>query len=135
MYLSEITAVKPSNRLLYKACDELCFLSKNLYNAVLYIQRQNYQEGKSYIKEWDMNKLLQEQKNPDYYALNTMSSNYVVKQVDENFKSFFSKLKSKKEGSHNQQVNPPSYKDKIKGRNVATFISNVFPQKHTRKKG
>jgi putative transposase len=102
---------------------------------VLYIQRQNYQEGKSYIKEWDMNKLLQEQKNPDYYALNTMSSNYVVKQVDENFKSFFSKLKSKKEGRHNQQVNPPSYKDKIKGRNVATFYKQRLSTKTYKKEG
>lgn len=48
MYLAEITVIKPSNRQLYKACDELCFLSKNLYNAILYIHNQRYQEGEPY---------------------------------------------------------------------------------------
>jgi len=49
VYLAEITVIKPSNRLLYKACDELCFKSKNLYNAILYIQRKNYYEIYNFI--------------------------------------------------------------------------------------
>lgn len=121
MYLAEITVVKPSNRQLYKACDDLCFLSKNLYNTVLYIQRQNYLEGKSYIGFYDMCKLLREQKNSDYYAINAMSSNYVVKQIDNSYKAYFSLSKLKKEGKYNKKVKLPYYKDKIKGRNVATF--------------
>nr|DAI07041.1 MAG TPA: hypothetical protein [Caudoviricetes sp.] len=60
MLLTEITVIKQSNRLIYKTCDELCFPSKNLYNAILYIQRQNYQEGKPYIQERDMRKFLRE---------------------------------------------------------------------------
>ena len=89
MYLAEITVVKPSNRQLYKACDELCFLSKNLYNAVLYIQRQNYQEGKTYISEYDMCKLLRNQKNPDYYAMNSEISCKVAKQLDNAYTGYF----------------------------------------------
>ena len=121
MYLAEITVVKPSNRQLYKACDELCFLSKNLYNAVLYIQRQNYQEGRSFTPEWEISKLLREQKNPDYYALPSQPANYVVKQVDTAYKTYFSLLKLKKEGKYNKKVKLPYYKDKVKGRNVTTF--------------
>ena len=135
MYLAEITVVKPSNRQLYKACDELCFLSKNLYNAVLYIQRQNYQKGKLYIKEWEMSKLLREKKNPDYYAINTKTSDYVVKQVDENYKSYFALNKLKKENKYNKKVKLPYYKDKVKGRNVATFYKQCLSIKTYKKEG
>ena len=135
MLLTEITVIKSSNRQLYKACDELCFLSKSLYNTVLYIQRQNYQEGKPYIKEWDMNKLLQAQNNPVFYALNTKVSRYVIKQVDESHKSFFSSLQSKNEGNHNQKVNLPSYKDPVKGRNVATFPKDALLKRTYNKEG
>ena len=121
MYLAEITVVKPSNRQLYKACDELCFLSKNLYNAVLYIQRQNYQEGKPYIGEWEMYELLRNQKNPDYYALPSQPAYYVVKQLDKAYKTTFSLLKLKQSGEYKGNVKFPKYKDKVKGRNVITF--------------
>jgi len=135
LYLVEITVIKPSNRKLYKACDELCFKSKNLYNAILYIQRQNYQEGKPYVPEWDMSKLLREQKNPDYYAINTKSSDYVVKQLDGAHKSAFSLLKLKQFGEYKGKVRFPKYKDKIKGRNIATFYKNVLSIKTYKKEG
>ena len=135
MYLVEITVIKPSNRLVYKACDELCFKSKNLYNAILYIHRQRYQEGKPYIGYFDMLDILREQENFDYYAMNTKVSDYVAKQVHENYKKFFSSLKSKKEGKHNQKVNPPSYKDKVKGRNVAIFHKTRLLKRTYNKEG
>nr|DAQ82400.1 MAG TPA: hypothetical protein [Caudoviricetes sp.] len=90
MLLTEITVIKPSNRLLYKSCDELCFLSKNLYNSILYIHRRRYQDGKSYIGHFDMISLLREQENFDYYALpKTMPGDYVAKQVHEDYKILF----------------------------------------------
>ena len=135
MYLAEITVVKPSNKRIYKACDKLCFLSKNLYNAALYIQRQNYRDGKSYISESEMSKLLRNQNNPDYYAINTTVSIYVVKQLDECYKSFFSLLKLKSEGKYNKKIKLPRYKDKIRGRNVATFHSSRLIKKTYKKEG
>ena len=135
MYLVETTVIKPSSRLIYKTCDELCFLSKNLYNTVLYIQRQNYQEGKPYIGYYDMLKLLRAQKNPDFYALPSYPAEYVAQQVDTAYTSFFSKLKSKNEGRHNQKVNPPSYKDKVKGRNVITFYKRKLSKTTYKKEG
>ena len=135
MHLVEITVVKQSNRLLYKACDELCFLSKNVYNTVLYIQRQNYQEGKPYISYFGMTKLLREQKNFDYYAIKPKVSEYVVRQLDESYDSYFSKLQNKKEGNYDKKVNPPSYKDKVKGRNVATFPNECLLKMTYKKEG
>ena len=135
MYLAEITVIKPSNRLLHKACDELCFLSKNLYNTVLYIQRQNYQEGKPYIRRFDMEKLLRTQNNPDFYVLPSKPAEYVVKQVNAAYKTFFSSLKSKNEGKHNQKVNLPSYKNKVKGRNVTTFYKSSLLKQTYKKEG
>nr|DAQ30508.1 MAG TPA: endonuclease [Caudoviricetes sp.]DAU13332.1 MAG TPA: endonuclease [Caudoviricetes sp.] len=116
--------IKPSNRLLYKACDELCFLSKNLYNAVLYIQRQNYQECKSYITDRNMRKVLRSQKNPDYYALPSSPADYVVKQLDEAYKSAFKLLKLKNKGEYKGKIKFPKYKDKVNGRNVTTFYKD-----------
>jgi putative transposase len=135
VYLTETTVVKPSDRQLYKACDELCFKSKNLYNAILYIQRQNYQEGKKYISAWDMDKLLRTQNNFDFYEMNTGVSNYVIQQLDENYDSYFSKLESRNEGKHNQKVSPPHYKDPIKGRNVATFPKGTLLKRTYNKEG
>lgn len=135
MHLVEITVIKSSNRQLYKACDELCFKSKNLYNSILYIQKQNYQEGKSYINENDMTKFLREQKNPDFYALPSKPAEYVVKQVDKAHESCFSKSKSKKEGRHNQKVGLPRYKDPVKGRNVTTFNIKRLRKQTYRKEG
>jgi IS605 OrfB family transposase len=87
----------------------------------LYIQRQNYLEGNPYIKEYDMAKLLREQKNSDYYSLPSTPANYVVKQLDWIYKSYFYLSKLKKEGKYNKKVKLPYYKDKVKGRNIATF--------------
>lgn len=135
MHLAEITVIKPSNRQLYKACDELCFLSKNLYNSALYIQRQNYEEGKPYISENDMKKLLRERGNHDFYALPSQPAEYVVKQLNKDYTTFFSSLESKKEGKHNNQVNPPSYKDKVKGRNITTFYNQSLLKRTYNKEG
>ena len=136
MYLTEITVIKPSNRLIYKACDEVCFLSKNLYNAVLYIHRQNYQEGKPFIKKNDMNKLLRAQKNPDFYAFkNTKVSDYVVTQVDLAYKSCFKLRKLKEEGKYDKKISLPYYKDKVKGRNITTFYKECLLKRTYNKEG
>ena len=127
--------VKPSNRQLYKACDELCFKSKNLYNTVLYIQRQNYQEGKSYISFFDMCKVLRNQKNPDYYAISTKPSEYVVKQADDAYKTSFALLKLKQSGKYKGKVKFPKYKDKVKGRNVTTFYKQCLKKLTYQKEG
>ena len=82
-----------------------------------------------------MGKLLREQKNSDYYNLLSSSSDYVVKQVDDCYKAYFSLLKLKKEGKYNKKVKPPYYKDKFKGRNVITFYKRGLLKRTYKKEG
>lgn len=84
MYLVERHIIKNNKEL-----DELCFNSKNLYNRALYLVRQHYFETKSYLNYFEVNKLMVESKNDDYYALPTKVSKQTLMLLDRNFKSFF----------------------------------------------
>ena len=120
-YLTEINVIKPSQKALYRACDELCFLSKNLYNSALFIQRQNYIDRKPYISHFDMITKLRKDKHPALYALHSLPADYVIKQLHENYKSYFALCKLKAAGKYQGKVRLPRYKDKVRGRNVTTF--------------
>ena len=94
MQLVEQHIIKKSNHL-YKELDKMCLLSKNLYNQSLYRVRQYYFENKKYLTyAKNVNSLTQEQQ-VDYISLPRKVSQWVCKQVDNNFKSFFTSLKSK----------------------------------------
>lgn len=121
MYLTEITVIKPTQQALYRACDELCFLSKNLYNSALFIQRQNYVEGKPYIPHFDMITDLCKEDHSALRALHSGPADYVIQQLHKNYKSYFALCKLKAAGKYRGKVKPPYYKDKVNGRNVATF--------------
>ena len=135
MYLIESTIIKPSQQALYRACDELCFLSKNLYNSVLFIQRQNYITGKPYIPHFDMGKLMRKEKHPDFYALPSGPADYVIQQLDANYKSYFTLCKLKAAGKYRGKIKPPRYKDKVHGRNVATFYKAALYKRTYKKEG
>ena len=135
MHLAETTVIKPSQQALYRACDELCLLSKNLYNSALYEQRQNYFDGKPYIGHFDMINKMREDRNEHFYALPSMPAEYVLKQLHENFKSFFALLDLKKAGKYQSKVRLPYYKDKVHGRNVATFYKDRLRKTTYNKEG
>ena len=135
MYLIETTVIKPSQKALYRACDELCFLSKNLYNSALFIQRQNYFEGKPYISYFDMEKLMRKTKNLDFYALPSSPASYVISQLDESYKSYFALCKLKAAGKYQGPVRLPRYKDKINGRNVTIFHKTRLIKRTYKKEG
>lgn len=110
---------------LYKELDKMCFLSKNLYNQSLYRVRQYYFENKKYLTYANnVNSLTQEQQ-VDYISLPRKVSQWVCKQVDNNFKSFFASLKSK---NVNHKVRIPQYLDK-NGRNILIFTNQAISQK------
>lgn len=73
----------------YKEADNLCFLSKNLYNATLYAVRQYYFKNKKYLRYYDVNKQFTHSNNSDYRALPAKVSKCTQRLVDKNFKSFF----------------------------------------------
>ena len=124
MQLVEQHIIKKSNPL-YKELDKMCLLSKNLYNQSLYRVRQYYFENKKYLTYANnVNSLTQEQQ-VDYISLPRKVSQWVCKQVDQNFKSFFASLKSK---NVNHKVRIPKYLDK-NSRNILTFTNQAISQK------
>ena len=127
MYLVERHIIKNNKEL-----DELCFKSKNLYNRALYLVRQHYFETKSYLNYFEVNKLMVESKNDDYYALPTKVSKQTLMLLDRNFKSFFSLVKNKQSSNYDKPVRIPKYLDK-EGRNITVFPKDAVSKKYLNK--
>ena len=99
------------NHPLFEECAYLCHLSKNLYNATLYTQRQWFFEGsfKSYPV---VNKLFTLENQPDYRALPAKVAKQTQMLVQQNFSSFFALLKKAQNGEYDKPVRLPRYLDK-----------------------
>lgn len=131
MYLVERHIIKTNNPL-YKELDNVCFLSKNLYNKALYVVRQHYFSTKEYLGFYKMCKYLTDSKDVDYYALNTKVSKGTLLLLDRNFKSFFSLVKKKKNKDYDKSIRIPGYLDK-QGRYVAAFEKRAVSKKFLKK--
>ena len=81
----------------YKECDELCFLSKNLYNATLFIQRQSFFE-RNFKNYYSVNKEFTMNNQVDYRALPAKVSQQTQMLVQQNFSSFFALLEKSAKG-------------------------------------
>ena len=102
--------------------DELCFLSKNLYNVTLYHIRQYYKETGKYLSYNKLAKALSDSNNLDYRAMPyAQSAQQVLRQVDNQYKAFYASIKSKK--MQGKKVRLPKYKDKENGRNVFVYTN------------
>ena len=102
--------------------DELCFLSKNLYNVALYHIRQYYKETGKYLTYSKLAKELSDLNNLDYRAMPyAQSAQQVLRQVDNQYKAFYASIKSKK--MQGKKVKLPKYKDKENGRNIFVYTS------------
>ena len=131
MYLVERHIIK-SNNPLYKELDNVCFLSKNLYNKALYIVRQHYFNTKEYLNYYKVNRKLIDSKDVDYYALPCKVSNQTLRLLDRNFKSFFSLVKKKKNKDYDKPVRIPRYLDK-QGRYATIFEKQAISKKFLEK--
>lgn len=125
MQLVEKHIVKRTDKR-YKDLLQLCHLSKNLYNTVLYTIRQHWLEtknddtiSKKFLNYYDVWNILKVD-NSDFKALEYHSAQLVIKQVEASFSSFFSLLKLKSEGKYQKKVKLPKYLDKD-GYNVISF--------------
>ena len=107
----------------FKELDNLCFLSKNLYNVTLYHVRQHYFKTKEYLNYNKINKLSNELFPNDYKALPTKVSQQIQKLVDNNFKSFFQHLKVRKQG---ERINIPKYLHKENGRQIVPYTKQAI---------
>ena len=111
-----------SNNVLYKELDNLCFLSKNLYNQALYRIRQQFFEDKSFKNYYDLNRELHDENQIDYRALPANSSQETLKLVNQNYSSFF---KSLQKGIKSARI--PGYLDKNKGRQIVVYNHMTLP--------
>ncbi len=116
----QIVISNKSNK--FAQLDELCFLSKNLYNVALYHIRQYYKETSKYLSYNKLTKILSDSNNIDYRAIPyAQSAQQVLRQVDKQYKSFYESIKSKK--MQGKKVRLPKYKDKENGRNIFVYTN------------
>ena len=118
--LVEKQIIKSSNPL-YKELDNLCFLSKNLYNVTLYTIRQHYFDTNKYKSYFSIVSDFTKENQVDFRALPAKVSRYTIRLVDQNMKSFFALLKKKQANQYTNPVHLPKYLDKTKGRQVVRY--------------
>lgn len=134
MQIVEKTIIRKSH-LLYQEMDELAFKSKNLYNAALYLVRQEFFKTGKFLSAYDLFKIFKSSNQSDYISLPRKVSMQVLFQIDQNFRSFFNALKSYKQNPAKFTNKPkiPGYKDKLKGRNVVTYEKQAISLKALKK--
>lgn len=110
------------NHIMWKACDDLCFKSKNLYNYANYIMRQSFINKEGIIKYGDLTKQLKHS-NP-FIQLGSNSSQHTLKMLCKSWKSFFELLKMYNKNPKSLLGRPklPRYKDK-NGRHICILTN------------
>lgn len=96
--------------------NEICRLSKNLYNSCIYNQRLQYKENKKYIGWITLNNRFVKENQVDYRALPTKVAKQTMRMLDDNYKSFFAKQKN-----GDLSAKPPHYLDSKTGRYIARY--------------
>ena len=131
MQLVERHKISPNHQF-WQQIDELCFLSKNLYNYCNYQLRQNFIFDSIYL---GYNQLYHQVKNtPDYKALPAKVSQQVLRLLDKNWRSFFAANKAYKTNPEKFRASPklPKYKHKVKGRNILTYTRQAISKTQLR---
>ena len=112
----------------YDECDRITFLSKNLYNATLYYQRQSLFNN-SFEKYFDVNKKFIHMNQPDYRALPAKVSKMIQQLVDNAFKSYFALVKKKQRNFYDKLVSLPKYLNKTQGRCTTPYTEDALSLK------
>lgn len=112
----------------YDECDRITFLSKNLYNATLYYQRQSLFNN-SFEKYFDVNKKFIHMNQPDYRALPVKVSKMIQQLVDNAFKSYFALVKKKQRNFYDKSVSLPKYLNKTQGRCTTPYTKDALSLK------
>ena len=126
MNLTEIHQIRPNHKL-YSICDELCFKSKNLYNAALFEFRQSFFNKDLDTLTWqNINRSFNQSNQFDYRELPSKVSNTVLKKLGNNISSFWSLIKK---SDYNRKVRLPKYLHKTEGRFIVEFNKQTFSNK------
>ena len=122
MQLSERHIIKKSHQF-YKQIDALSFQSKNLYNSLQYIVKQNYINNKKYTSFKELYHTIKQNPIWNDCGLPKKVCNQIVKLVDQEYNSFYKALKSFKSNPNKFKgvPKPPRYKDSIKGRELLVY--------------
>ncbi len=134
MYLVEQHIIKRDDPR-YAVIDDAAFKSKNLYNAALYVVRQEFIFKNNYIDYNAMDKRMRQ--HEAYKALPAKVSQQVLKLLDKNWKSFFEALKAYREDPSTFTERPklPKYKHKTEGRNILIYTLQALSGGSTLQKG
>ena len=109
----------------FKEIDNLCFLSKNLYNSGLYSVRQHFFETQKYVSGFtNINKFTKENQK-DFRSLPSNVSQQTLLMVDRNFKSFFKLLKLKQKDKYKEKINISNYLPKD-GRYIVIYTNQYI---------
>ena len=132
MKLTERHIIKPNNEI-YKELVDITQKSNNLYNRGMFVIRQHYlrlsghnftedisNSPKEFIDYYELNKLLKTTEDDNYRSLPANISQEVLKVLNQDWKSFFTLLRLKKNGKYSQSVKIPHYK-KSGGKFVVTL--------------
>lgn len=126
MQLTETHKIRPNHKL-YSICDELCFKSKNLYNAALFEFRQSFFDKDLDTLTWqNINRIFNQRNQFDYRELPSKVSNTVLKKLGNNISSFWSLVKK---SDYNKKVKLPKYLHKTDGRFIVEFNKQTFSNK------
>ena len=113
--------------MIYGDIDNLCFLSKNVFNSTLYVIKQAFINKEKIPTYFELDKIWNKG-NIDYKAMPyTNCSQQTMRCVYSLLKSFFGQIKSNKI-SH--RIELPRYKDSIKGRYKCIFTKQCFTFKN-----
>ena len=117
----------------YEEIDAAAFAAKTLYNLGNYTIRQSWLSGDGYIPYARLYHLLKE--TEAYQALPRKVSQLVLKQLDQNWRSFFAALRAWREHPDKflGRPRPPGYKHKQTGRFLLTYNNQAFSRRWLRK--
>ena len=113
----------------YKELDRLCFLSKNLYNAGLYMVRQHFFATKKFLPYNQLTSQFTEINQADFRALPAKVAQHTLKLIHQSFKAFFAVLKLKVAGEYQAKIKIPQYLEKQNGRQVLNYTSQAVSTK------
>lgn len=107
----------------FKTVDNLCFKSKNVYNTVNYLVRQEFINNKKWLRSNELDKLMQNENC--YYELGSQASQKIIQLLDQNWISFFKAIKDYNKNPSKYLGRPrlPKYKNKD-GRSIL-ILKNI----------
>lgn len=110
------------NHVMWSACDELCFKSKNVYNYANYIMRQEFITTQKVIKYNDLT--FQLKTSECFKELGSNSAQHTLKMLCKSWKSFLVSVKDYYKNPSKYFTKPrlPHYKDK-NGRHICVLTN------------